>query len=46
VKLVASKFAWLVGKQAVLVAVLAVLAAFVGGLTGHHTGYGFWDGPK
>jgi hypothetical protein len=43
---VASKFAWLVGKRTVLVAVLAVTSAVLGGLCGHHGGYGFFDGPK
>src|SRR5205823_1229733 len=43
---VASKFAWLVGKRGLILAVASVVAAVLGAAHGNpHSCYGFWDQP-
>ena len=44
----ASKLAWLVSKQLVLLSILIVVASVVGACKGvkvNGGGYGFWEGP-
>ena len=41
----ASKFAWLIGKRGLLLAIAVVAAALLGA-GGHHVSpHGLWDGP-
>jgi hypothetical protein len=42
---VASKFAWIVGKRSLLLAIAIVAAALLGGCWGFFVPLGLWDGP-